>query len=171
VSGLTGAAAKVAALQLVGSEDHVSARLVDETHHLACLARRNRALADLVSDPPPLIWPRMASIAGSGEFQDQLKRLLAIYGDRNGAGYGSEATVGTPTWRERPDDVLRLAATFLPSGVPPPQEARHRATAERMALSRSPLRFSRPGDRRRIPPPAQTCLSSGCTPRRAQPLH
>ena len=125
--------AKTVAYQLLGSEGSVLTRLVDEIYQLARQAQGNLALEQLVVEAPPALWRRLGEIPGSGRFRDSLERLISVYGDRNGSGYGSEATVATPIWRERPEEILRLVAAFLPAGTPSPEEGRQRAGVERAA--------------------------------------
>jgi phosphohistidine swiveling domain-containing protein len=41
-----------------------------------------------------------------------LDDLLNQFGERTGDGWGSEVTIATPTWREKPDDVLQLLPAY-----------------------------------------------------------
>jgi pyruvate,water dikinase len=84
-------------------------------------------LAELEARLPPEDTPPVSA------FIDLLKRFLETYGYRTGKGFGSESTVLTPTWREDPSLVLRLAAPYLDPGVEPPAAARQRVQNERDA--------------------------------------
>lgn len=41
-----------------------------------------------------------------------LDELLNQFGERTGDGWGSEVTIATPTWREKPDEVLQLLDAY-----------------------------------------------------------
>jgi phosphohistidine swiveling domain-containing protein len=142
LSGLTGPEAEAAAFHLVEGEENILTRLVDDLYSLAKIARSSPSISSLINEPAPDggpdVFDILSGITGrerrpAESFLSQLKSFLATYGDRNGNGYGSVATVCTPTWREQPALVLRLVAAFLDPAVEPPQVTRRRAQREREA--------------------------------------
>jgi phosphohistidine swiveling domain-containing protein len=142
LSGLIGPEAEALAFQLVEGQDNILTRLVDELYSLAETARPSPSIRALIRDSAT---PGVTDVAGrlleiKGEeqhlaeaFLSRLKSFLESYGERNGNGYGSVATVCTPTWRERPALVLQLVAAFLDPAVEAPATARERARREREA--------------------------------------
>lgn len=146
LSGLTGAEAEVAAFHLVEGQENILTKLIDDLYSLAELVRSSPSIRSLIGDRAPDGAPdgapdvidRLARVRGKDQqlaesFLSQLGSFLEIYGDRNGNGYGSVATVCTPTWREQPALVLRLVAAFLDPAVDPPKVARRQARREREA--------------------------------------
>jgi rifampicin phosphotransferase len=133
LTGLSGEAAETAAYQLLDSEENMLTRLVDSLYELARLARQETAVAALVAEPPPDVMARLTALPPAGPFLAQLARFLAEFGERIGDGYGSEMTVLTPTWREEPARLLRLAAVYLDPAREAPAVLRARARAARAA--------------------------------------
>jgi phosphohistidine swiveling domain-containing protein len=134
VSGLAGPAVAEAADKLLEGEETSSTRLIEGLYALACTAREVSAVAALVADPPPDVAERLAALPKATTFRAQLEEFLASFGDRSGVGYGSDATICAPTWREDPALVLRFVAPYLDPRVEAPTAARARAQAEREAL-------------------------------------
>ncbi|HYN87907.1 MAG TPA: PEP-utilizing enzyme [Ardenticatenaceae bacterium] len=85
------------------------------------------ALAALIRSADPAVLDRLDAIPGAEAFRIKLEALMRLYGDRTGHGWGSEATIRTPTWREQPAEPLNLVALYLDSSLEPPAEARRRA--------------------------------------------
>jgi pyruvate,water dikinase len=133
LSGLSGDALTSAAGRLVGSGHTLLTDLVNRLYELARVARRDPEIAALVAEPPPNVYDRLAALPAAAPVLELLDDLLTRYGYHNGDGYGSEATLRTPTWRERPDRVLHVAAAYLDPDLPAPEEARARARAARDA--------------------------------------
>jgi rifampicin phosphotransferase len=133
LTGLSGEAAETAAYQLLDSEENMLTRLVDGLYELARLARRDTVIAALVAEPPPDVMARLTALSQAGPFLAQLARFLDEFGERIGEGYGSEMTVLTPTWREEPARLLRLAAVYLDPAQAAPARLRERARAARDA--------------------------------------
>lgn len=133
VSGLTGPAVAQVVDRLLEGEETPHTRLVEGLYALAGSARRVPAVAELVTDPPPDLLDRLAALPQAAAFRAQLEGFLGSFGDRCGAGYGSDVTTIVPTWREDPGLVLRLVVPYLDPTVEPPAVARARAQAEREA--------------------------------------
>jgi phosphohistidine swiveling domain-containing protein len=134
VSGLTGPAVEEAVEKLLEGAETPSTRLIDGLYALACTARRVPAVTALVADPPPGLLARLAALPEAAAFRAQLQDFSTAFGDRSGVGYGSDATICAPTWREDPVLVLRFVAPYLDPGVEAPAVARARAQAEREAV-------------------------------------
>lgn len=133
VSDKSGPAAEAAAYALLDGEETPLTRLVDALFELAQLARRAPAVIALITDPPDDVVDRLATLPQAASFRARLDEILAVYGERTGNGYGSEATIATPTWREHPQAVLCLLAPYLDAHVTPPALARQRAGQAREA--------------------------------------
>ncbi len=131
VSGLTGAAVEEAVNHLIEGQETTSTRVIHGLYSLADSARQVPAVAALVADPPADVLDRLAALPQAGAFRSQLADFLDNFGDRCGVGYGSDATIILPTWREDPALVLRMAAAYLDPAVEPPAAARERVLAER----------------------------------------
>jgi pyruvate,water dikinase len=131
VSGLSGDAAEAAAHRLLDSVESPMTDLVDRLYALACAARDMPALAPLIADPPPDVLDRLAAVPQAAAFRTLLTELIEAYGERTGRGYGFEPTIMTPTWRDQPEQVLRLIATYLDPKVVSPAAARARAREQR----------------------------------------
>jgi len=65
------------------------------------------------------------------EFLEQYHHFMVEYGACSGLGYGSDATIISPTWLEQPELVMRLIAPYLNPKVESPQSIRKRAQTER----------------------------------------
>jgi phosphohistidine swiveling domain-containing protein len=133
-SGQAGPAVEEAVDRLLEGEENPHTRLIEGLYALACAAREAPAVAALVADPSPDVLDQLAALPEAAAFRAELEKLMASFGDRTGAGYGSDLTICTPTWREDPTLVLRLAAPYLDPAVEPPAVARARAQAGREAL-------------------------------------
>jgi len=137
VSGLSGETAETAAYQLLDAEETPLTGLVDDLYALACTARRVPVLATLIADPPPDLFERLSGLPEAATFRAQLDEFIQVYSERNGDGWGSEATLLTPTWCEEPDQVLRLIAPYLDPSVESPAVIRTRARQKRDAQLQS----------------------------------
>jgi phosphoenolpyruvate synthase/pyruvate phosphate dikinase len=133
VSGLEGPALEALGLELADGEETFLTRLVDGLYDLARVARGCSAVAALVADPPPDVAARLAAIPEAAELIARVDALMAVYGERIGSGFGSDASIKTPTWREDLPNVLRMAAPYLDRSIEAPTLARDRAAAARAA--------------------------------------
>ena len=131
VSGLAEDAAASVRAQLVDGEETPLTRLIDGLYALGYAARDLPAVATLLRAPPEDVLARLAALPEAEPFRALLDALLHEFGDRTGSGFGSRVTLRTPTWRERPELVLRLAAPYFDAQVEPPAAARARARAAR----------------------------------------
>ncbi|MDX1614359.1 MAG: PEP/pyruvate-binding domain-containing protein [Candidatus Promineifilaceae bacterium] len=134
VSGWSETAAETAAYQLLTADDNVLTHLNDELYELARLARSDPALATYVSQAAAApetaldIRPTPESKLVR-QFRQRFHHFMDRYGGRNGSGYGSEAEITTPTWREQPQQVFQLIAAYLPDSVEAPRRLRQRVRA------------------------------------------
>ncbi len=134
VSGASGSQAEFSAKQLLQGADTPLTQLVDALYELAVVARGHSALQQLLRDPDHSILTQLPTLPqerAAIEFRRQLAELLSVYGERHGHGYGSWSTVHTPTWREQPAQILRLAAPYLDPNIEPPAVSRKRVQKER----------------------------------------
>jgi phosphohistidine swiveling domain-containing protein len=134
VCGESGDEAELAAMQLLEGAENPLTRLVDALYELAAGARGNSHLEALLRDPGSDCLAQLEGMAADTavtDFRRRLDELLAVYGERHGHGYGSHSTIDTPTWREQPDQLLKLAAGFLNRKVEPPAMARARTRQKR----------------------------------------
>jgi rifampicin phosphotransferase len=135
LSGLAGPEAESAAYRLLEGEESPLTRLVDGLYRLAQPAR------DL---PEVARWMRAVASSKGAELADifdgyplgaegaagwlaEFTAFLAEFGDRNGGGWGSEALITTPSWRDQPAEVVRLAVPFLDANVESPAIQRERS--------------------------------------------
>lgn len=126
VTGLTGDALETLGYQLIQSEATPLTRLVDHLYELAELAADKPHLYALLVELPRNALERLKGLSEAAPFITRLDNLLSVYGDRTGDGYGSEATIATPTWREDPHQVLELVAAYLRTLQVSPAMARAR---------------------------------------------
>ena len=134
LSGQSGPEAEAIAYRLVESGGTITSQITDELYELALAARAHPSLARLVASAGPNAEEELAKLEATGTapgFRANLKGFLERFGARNGAGYGSEATIMTPTWREQVDLVLRMAAPYLDERAPSPAESRQEALRAR----------------------------------------
>jgi pyruvate,water dikinase len=136
VSGLSGPEAEAVAYRLIEGEENILTRLLETLYTLAQTARKSAKVSAFVKNPTPDLSGWLSKQGGpdrrqAEDFLAQLEAFLADYGERNGNGYGSVATVCTPTWGEDPSMVLRLVAAYLDPASESPQMARARAHSER----------------------------------------
>lgn len=131
VSGLAESEAEEAGYVLLLGEETPLTRLVDGLYELACLARQEAAVAALIANPPADAFDRLARLPGAAAFQNRLDEFLASYSERVGNGYGSEATICSPTWREKPIQLLNLIAPYLDPKLEAPAQARQKAEQAR----------------------------------------
>jgi hypothetical protein len=125
ISGLSGPEAESAAYRLLEGEESPLTRLIDGLYRLAEHARVLPEVADWMRDVANRVTIRPAddladypvTAQGATAWLAQFEALLADFGDRTGDGWGSEALITTPTWREQPAQVVRLAAQFLDASV------------------------------------------------------
>ncbi|HEX6971550.1 MAG TPA: PEP/pyruvate-binding domain-containing protein, partial [Limnochordia bacterium] len=122
------------ARRLLAGEETELTRLIDRLWELAQLARGTPTVAAYLreNDSPEL--SALAQLPGSEAFRAALARLIADYGERTGAGFGSDVSIEQPTWRERPELILKLLQPYLAADAPSPQEARAAARADRDRL-------------------------------------
>jgi pyruvate,water dikinase len=102
-------------------------RRIELLYDLACAARRDAEVAALVTDAAPDALARLSALPQGRVLLEQLERFLAEYGEHTGNGWGSEALLRQPTWRERPETALAFLGPFLDPQVEPPVAARRRA--------------------------------------------
>ncbi len=142
VSGLPEAEAEAMAYRLLEGEETTLTKIIDGLYDLAYIARQDPRLTALVvedtsrggADPPTDIISQLDRLLPQGTtFRAQFDDFLAIYGARTGDGYGSETTLGTPTWQEQPVQVLRLIAPYLDPKVESPAVVRSHAQQAREA--------------------------------------
>src|SRR5262249_40446526 len=106
--------------------------LIDSLFDLAQSAPA--ALHPLIQYPPEDILDQLATRPDSDTFLRHFQDFLARFGDMTGDGWGSEAVLSRPTWRERPQDLCRLLGVYLHRETEPPASARLRTTQEREVL-------------------------------------
>jgi phosphohistidine swiveling domain-containing protein len=133
VSGLVGPAVEEAVERLLEGVATTTTQLIDSLYALACAAREAPAVAALVADPPADVLDRLAALPEAKGFLAQFRRFLDRFGDRTGLGYGSDATIAEPAWREDPALVLRFVAPYLVPDLRSPAAARAHGEAEREA--------------------------------------
>jgi pyruvate,water dikinase len=133
-TGLPRPEAELLALRLSDGDETAFTRLVAGLHDLAAAARAHPRVAALVADPPPDVADRLAALPEAADFRARLAELLRVYGDHNGAGFGSGASLARPSWRDDLPLVLRTAAPYVDPAVEAPSAARERALAARDAL-------------------------------------
>jgi rifampicin phosphotransferase len=133
LTGQSGPDAIDVALQLLEGEETVLTQLIDQVYALAAQARNVPELIEIVLTRPSDALERIATIDGAANFCLDMQTLLDTYGDRTGAGVGSETSLRTPTWREKPELVLAMIAPYLDTSVEPPSVARARTREKRDA--------------------------------------
>ncbi len=133
VSGLSDKSAANARARVLHGEESEFTALIDRLHALGQVATQVPAVAAVVRACPPDAVARLRALPEAGPFLQALDALLDRYGDHSGCGYGSSASVETPTWREDPTLVLRVAAVYLDPHAEPPAAARARARHARDA--------------------------------------
>jgi rifampicin phosphotransferase len=127
VTGISGAEAEEGAYRLLEGGETPFSQLVDGLYELACLARQHAEIAALIAQPPPDVLTRLKALSQGAFFLAQLDIFLDIYGERTGNGWGSEASLRTPTWRENPEKVLPLIVPYLEPDSESPATIRKRA--------------------------------------------
>ena len=135
VSGLPGSEAEITAYRMLEGEVNPLTRMIDGLYSLAAEARGLPEVADWmgrsVNEPASLQGDELAGFPRAAQGAEgwfaRLQSFLAEFGDRSGDGYGSEALLSTPTWRDQPIQVVQLAARFLDTQVEPPEQQRERA--------------------------------------------
>lgn len=133
ITGQSGPDAMDTALQLLEGEETVLTRLIDSVYQLAVQARNIPDLKEIILTRPPDALEQLAALESAANFRADLEGLLAIYGDRTGAGIGSDTTIRTPTWREKPELVFGMIAPYLDPSVESPLTARSRTREKRDA--------------------------------------
>jgi rifampicin phosphotransferase len=133
LTGQDGPDAIDTAVQLLEGEETVLTRLIDQVYALAVQARDIPDLKEIILTRPPDALERLVAIDGVANFRADLQALLDTYGDRTGAGVGSDTTIRTPTWREKPELVLSMVARYLDASVELPSVARSRTREKRDA--------------------------------------
>jgi hypothetical protein len=127
MTGMSGPEAEEAAYRLLDGGETPLSQLVDGLYDLASVARQNVEVAALITGPPPDVWTRLKALPQGSHFLERLDIFLGIYGERTGNGYGSEASLRTHTWREKPEKLLPLIARHLDPDIKPPAIARKQA--------------------------------------------
>lgn len=97
------------------------------------MARNQPELKQIILDRPPGALDKLSALQAAEQFRISLRSLLDIYGERTGAGLGSDTSIRTPTWREQPELVLALVAGYLDPAVEAPALARARVREKRDA--------------------------------------
>jgi rifampicin phosphotransferase len=115
------------------SEETPLTRLIDTLYTLAQYAQEQPAVKSLVLNPPADVLNQLTAMPEAAAFRQQFDEFLMLYGERTGDGWGSEATIRTATWRENPQEALRMVAPFLDARIEAPAVARARAQQERAA--------------------------------------
>lgn len=133
LTGLSGDAATTQAHQLLEGLPTVLTRLTDALYDLAQAARPHVAVVGLIKSPPPDILEQLQTLPEATAVRRRLDDLLTVHGERVGHGYGSHTNLSMPTWRERPQVVLQLAAHYLDSAVEAPKAVRARVQKARDA--------------------------------------
>jgi rifampicin phosphotransferase len=133
VAGVPETEAQTALERLFVGDETALTRLIDALYNLAVTARGAPLIAELVANPPTDVMSRLAGLPEAAAFVSQLDLFLAAFGDRTGAGFGSEDTLCMPTLREQPDRMLRMAAPYLDPNVSEPAVTRQRLRAARDA--------------------------------------
>jgi pyruvate,water dikinase len=131
LSGLDGDEAKAAADRLVDTVETPLTQLIDELYALACLARQDAAVTELVTQASPDIMTTLRTLPQAAPFLTHFDEFLDRYRERTGDGWGSQVTLTMPTWREAPAIVCALLAPYLTADVTPPAVRRAQAHAER----------------------------------------
>ena len=122
-----------AVMHLLDGEETPLTRLIDGLYALGEKARKHPKVAELVREQPAGVMTRLQELPEAAVFTTQLQAFLNEFGDRTGMGFGSLISLRTPTWREDPTQVLKLAAPYLDPTVPAPSLARRRARERRDA--------------------------------------
>lgn len=142
LTGLSGTEAESAAYRLLEGEESPLTQLIEGLYRLAEKARNLPAVADWMrqvsNDPTTHSSPELTNFPkeapGALAWLQLFNSFMSEFGDRSGSGYGSEALITTPTWREHPHAVVQLAAQFLDEkGFSPSarrQQSRQAADAE-----------------------------------------
>jgi pyruvate,water dikinase len=130
LSGCAKEEAREASFPLLEGAGNMLTQLIDGLYDLACAARGTSAEAVLTGIEPGGL-ERLESLPDTGPFRKALDAFLAVYGDRSGLGVGSEPALHVPTWREEPELVFPMIASYLTSGVEAPETLRRRMNAER----------------------------------------
>jgi phosphohistidine swiveling domain-containing protein len=126
---------EVTLIYLLQGAETVQTRLVEALYDLACLARQAPAVAAEVAGHTAGAYERMQHLPEAAGFVAQFERLLATYGGR----ICQWKTAGSPfelplPWREAPEYVLGLVASYLPAAgaheMPGPRQARQLAASQ-----------------------------------------
>jgi rifampicin phosphotransferase len=132
--------AKAASVMLLHGEENTFTHLVEDLYDLAVFARQSAGLTALIKSHPADPWTALARLEAENQgpekevisvFRFQFESFLQVYGNRTGKGFGSDSTILTPSWREKPGLVLSLGAPYLDPAVESPEEARKRAQRSR----------------------------------------
>ncbi len=120
------ATVKEAAYRLLDGGETPLTRLIDSLYALACIARQESSTAVLIAERPDDLMAQLSAQPKSAPFLAALEALMAIYGERNGHGYGSSSTLRQPTWREQPEEVIALLSPYMDPNLESPAVARAR---------------------------------------------
>jgi len=135
LSGISDRETVNAAYRLLDGGETPLTQIIDELYNLATQANALPDVANwirmITNDPTTRTSDELPgfpeTVPGAVDWQSQFWAFLSQYGDRNGDGYGSEALINTPTWRERPIQVIHLIANYLGENVESPSQKRRRS--------------------------------------------
>lgn len=119
---------------LVQGLDHASARLVLKVRDAARVAQGDRELRAALADNRP---PNLALGSGNSEFNRLVRLILRKYGRRTGTGYGSAATLESPTWSMEPTLLYDLISRYVEEDLDRLDRLDQDAIRQRRALQRS----------------------------------
>jgi pyruvate,water dikinase len=131
ITGLPSTSVRETADQLLEGEDNPTTMLIDGLYDLALIARKNSEVASLVASPTQSVLEMLSKIPEAGEFLEQFDLFMYEFGARTGLGYGSDATIISPTWLEQPVLVMQLIVPYLNPEAESPLSIRKRAQTER----------------------------------------
>ncbi|MFN8488186.1 MAG: PEP/pyruvate-binding domain-containing protein [Caldilineaceae bacterium] len=133
VAGVTKEQAEREAWCFLEGEATPLTQLIDQIYTLAQLAHQTPAIAVLLQDEPTTLltqWQAAEAATITTDtiepFFTQLTAFMTRYGERTGAGWGSEGTLRTRTWREQPLAVLQFIAAYLDPNLEAPANQRLR---------------------------------------------
>jgi hypothetical protein len=126
VTSLSSEKLEALAYQLLETGDTPLSELIDQLYALARTAASEPSIAALIQNSPPGVIHQLEALPQADDFMDKLNDLLAVYGERTGDGYGSEATIATPTWQEKPEQVFELLIPYLHNLAESPAKERAR---------------------------------------------
>ncbi|HYO88880.1 MAG TPA: PEP/pyruvate-binding domain-containing protein [Candidatus Limnocylindrales bacterium] len=133
VASVSETEARTLGYQFLEGEPTPLTELIDRLDALAEQVRAHPRLKALVHQPPKNLFYRLDELPEAATFKSQFSDLLAEYGERTGDGYGSETTIAAPTWREQPEQMLKLIAAYGEASGSAPSTVRASAREQRSA--------------------------------------